>query len=169
MEQAAPEVDVKGIETFVAQQREVVAVYLFGSVARGRATHLSDVDIAVLLDPNLGQEARVERQLELMVALDDFADREVQVTVLNDVPPALAYRVIREGRLIYEGDRRRRIAFEVRTMKIYFDIKPMLQFHGEVLLEQIQEVGLDRRATKHSRTLGTAQRIRDRPAGTAEG
>lgn len=169
VKRTAPEFDTQAARAFLAQQGEVLAAYLFGSVARGQATHLSDVDVAVLLDPSLGAEARVERQLALMLALDDVADREVQVTVLNDAPPSLAYRVIREGKLLYEGDRLQRVAFEARTLQIYFDIQPMLEYHREVLLEQIQEVGLDRRARKHPRALDAAQRIRDRLAGAAGG
>jgi predicted nucleotidyltransferase len=66
----------------------LVVAYLFVSMARGQATHLSDVDIGVLFVPGMDTETSVERQLELMVALDDLADREIQVTVLNRAPPA---------------------------------------------------------------------------------
>lgn len=152
----------RNIAAFLAQQGDVVAAYLFGSVARHQATDLSDVDIAVLLAPELNPEASVERQLQLMVALDDFADREVEVTVLNRASPLLAYQVIRDGFLLYERNRLERVAFEVYAMKVYFDVKPMLDFHSHVLMKQIREVGLGGRARHHSRTLEAAQRIRER-------
>jgi uncharacterized protein len=147
---------------YLAQQADVVVAYLFGSVARGQANSRSDVDLAVLLDPNLGSEACLERQLQLMVALDDFADREVQVTLLNRASPLLAYQVIRDGFLLYERNQAGRVAFEVHTMKVYFDVKPMLDFHSQVLMKQIREAGLGGRARRHSRTLEAAQRIRER-------
>ena len=43
------QIDLEAIQSYFAGQPEVVVAYLFGSVARGRANHLSDVDIAVLL------------------------------------------------------------------------------------------------------------------------
>lgn len=168
MRQGAPGVDRHGITGYFTQQEDVVAAYLFGSVARNQASHLSDVDIAVLLDPDLGSEASVERQLQLMVALDDFADREVQVTILNRASPMLAYQVVKDGILLYERDPDDREAFEVRTMKIYFDVKPMLEFHSQNLLRQIQEAGLGRRTRRDSRTLEAAERIRQRLVGASE-
>ncbi|MBE9513425.1 MAG: nucleotidyltransferase domain-containing protein [Chloroflexi bacterium] len=165
MKQGTPSVDMPAITLYLIQQGDVIAAYLFGSVARDQASHLSDVDIAVLLDPDLGLEESVERQLQLMVALDDFADREVQVTVLNRASSLLAYQVVRDGILLYERNRLDRIAFEVRAMKIYFDVKPLLDFHSQALLKRIREVGLDGRARRGSRTLEAAQRIRERLAG----
>ena len=147
---------------YLARQTDIVAAYLFGSVARGQTHALSDVDIAVLLDPDIDRQTSVERQLELMVMLDDIADREVQVTLLNRAPPLLAYQVIRDGILLYERSRHERIAFEVRTMKVYFDFKPRLEFFNQTLLKRIQEVGLGGRAKRRSRTLDAARRIRER-------
>ena len=140
--------------------------YLFGSVARGQATHLSDVDIAVLFVPGLDTETSVERQLDLMVALDDLADREVQVTILNRAPPLLAYHVIRDGIRLYERNPVERVAFEVRTMKMYFDLKPMIEFHRQTLMTQIQEAGLGRNR-HHPGTLEAARRLRERLAGAS--
>jgi predicted nucleotidyltransferase len=161
-----PGIDLPATIAYFARQSDVVAAYLFGSVARDQAGPLSDVDIAVLLEPDLAMEAAVERQLQLMVALDDYADREVQVTVLNHVSPLLAYQVVRDGLLLYERSRPERIAFEVRAMKVYFDVKPMLDFYSQALLRQIQEVGLGR-AKRDSRTLEAARRIRERLDGAA--
>jgi predicted nucleotidyltransferase len=149
MRQGPPSVDRQAMTLYFAQQRDVVAAYLFGSVARGQAGHLSDVDIAILLDSDLGSEESVERQLQLMVELDDFVDREVQVTILNRAAPLLAYRVIRDGILLHEQSRPERVAFKVRTMKVYFDVKSLLDFHSQALLKQIREVGLSGRKKPH--------------------
>ncbi len=44
-------VDLDGMTAYLARQPDVDAAYLYGSVARGQANVLSDVDIAVLLQP----------------------------------------------------------------------------------------------------------------------
>ncbi len=162
-----PRVDLAGLTAYLAGQRDVLAAYLYGSVARGQANGLSDVDVAVLLTADLNREALVERQVVLMAELDRFADREVQVTVLNDAPPSLACEVIRYGRLLCEPDPSARVAFEVRTMKRSFDIQPMLAAYDRELTKRIQEVGLGTRKRRHSSALGAAERVRERLAGVA--
>ena len=103
----------------------VVAVYLFGSVARGDSHPASDVDLAVLLgeDPprtldGLGLDLADELQAELGLP--------VQVVVLNTAPCDLTHRVLRDGRLLVDRDRSSRIRFEVRSRNEYFDLKPAL-------------------------------------------
>ncbi len=73
----------------------------------------SDVDLAVLFDACQGPREHVERQLDLMVALEAFSDREVQVTLLNTASPLLAYQVLREGVQLYARSFEERVDFEV--------------------------------------------------------
>jgi hypothetical protein len=54
-----------------------------------------------------------------------MAKLEVQLTLLNHAPPLLAYQVIREGVLLHQ--------FQVKAMKEYFDVQPMLAFHNDAL------------------------------------
>ena len=162
MMQDALTVDIDGMAGFLAEQPDVVAAYLYGSVARGQANALSDVDVAVLLQPGLDNESAVERQLELAVALSRFSNREVQVMLLNNAPPQLAYEAIREGRLLCERDRLVRIRFEVRTMKLYFDLQPALDAYDRTLAKRIQEVGLGARRKTHPDAIGAAKRIQRR-------
>ena len=88
--------DMERAAAELARELDVVLGYLFGSAARGRADALSDVDFAVLLDHGLSPEARVDIQLRLMGALAECSAREVQVVVLNEAPPLLAYQVVEE-------------------------------------------------------------------------
>lgn len=163
-ERGAPgiRVELEAMAAYLAGQPDLVAAYLFGSVARGQADHLSDVDIAVLFDAALGAEESVERQLRLMVDLEAYADREVQVAVLNRAPPLLAYQAVRHGILLYERSRSERIDFEVRARKMYFDFKPWLDFHTQALLKDIQEVGLSGRRKRPGGALKAARRIHQR-------
>jgi predicted nucleotidyltransferase len=94
------------IATYLSEQTDVVVAYLFGSVARGPATARSDIDLALLLDTRLGPEVLVERQLALMVALDTYVDRDLQVTLLNSAPPMLDFYRQRLLRQLQKGERR---------------------------------------------------------------
>jgi len=166
--QQAPQVDMEAMRAYFTQQPDIVVAYLFGSVARGRAHHLSDVDVAVLFAPEVTLEVSVERQIQLMGDLEAFADREVQVTVLNRATPLLAYEVIRGGVLLHERHTEERVTFEVRTMKIYFDLQPMYYQQDQLLSKQIKEEGLGKRR-RHTDLLEVARRIHERLAGAAEG
>ncbi|MGC9523730.1 MAG: type VII toxin-antitoxin system MntA family adenylyltransferase antitoxin [Anaerolineae bacterium] len=161
-------IDLEGVRAYLAAQPDIVVSYLFGSVAREQVMPWSDVDVAVLLDPNLDERARVERQLALMSALEAFADREVQVTLLNDAPPLLAYQVIRDGVRLSARTDGERVAFEVAAMKRYFDLQPMLAFHKQALFQRIREVGLGRRARGDRSAVAAAERLRARLEGSTE-
>ena len=140
-----PQVDEVGLADFLATQPDVVAVYLFGSLAEGRATPHSDVDTAILLTAASDPLTVGDRQLQLMGELERFANREVDVVMLNTAPPVLQHQVLRHGQLLYERDRRARVDFEVRAGQVYADLKPMYDFHTRDLLQKIKEAGLGER------------------------
>lgn len=153
-----PQVDEAGLIAYLRTQPDVAAAYLFGSMATGRATPQSDVDIAVLLvrvpgDPG----SALDRQLELTDELRRFTDREADVVILNRAPILLRRQVLAYGQLLYQGDREVRVNFEVQTGKEYADLKPMYDFFKEVLFDEIEEVGLGRRRRRPFRTTQLSQ------------
>ena len=98
----------------------VAAVYVFGSVARGTARADSDVDVGVLLvtppPPTLeGQAFDLEDDLERAL------ERSVDVVILNTAPADLRMRVLRDGKLAFEGDPVGRVRFEVATRNEYLE------------------------------------------------
>jgi hypothetical protein len=158
-------VDVEAMAACLARQPDIVVAYLFGSTARGQTDALSDVDVAVLFDAQLEVEEMVERQLRLMVDLEEYTDREVQVVALNRASPLLAYQVVRHGIQLYEHSRAERIDFEVYTRKVYFDLKPRLDYHTRSLFDDIKEVGLSGRRKRSGSALEAARRIHQRLSG----
>jgi predicted nucleotidyltransferase len=113
-------------EFFAADARGVVAVYLFGSVARDMARSESDVDIALLYrkDP---EPTLAGLPLDLEAALEVRLGRPVQAIVLNTAPVDLVHRVLRDGRLLADADPSARIRFEVKARNEYFDLEPILR------------------------------------------
>lgn len=134
--------DVEALVAYLNWQPDVVAVYLFGSVARERVGPRSDVDVAVLLRDGLSSEEMFEQRLQLLGDLGSFSDREVDVVVLNTAPLLLQQQVLKYGRVIYERDSLARIRFEVRARKLYFDLRPLRDFYRPVLFREIKEIGL---------------------------
>jgi predicted nucleotidyltransferase len=87
---------------------EVVAVYLFGSVAEGRAHRESDVDLAVLLDwaSHATAASRFDAGIRLAGAVQGQLGRRVDLVVLNDAPPLLGRHAVTRGRRILCRDPR---------------------------------------------------------------
>ncbi|WP_169719341.1 type VII toxin-antitoxin system MntA family adenylyltransferase antitoxin [Desulfovirgula thermocuniculi] len=109
---------------YLEEQPDVLAAYLFGSLARGRGRAGSDVDIAVLFAPSLSEKtARFERRLEMELALEERLGLPAQVVDLEAASPELQHQVRLHGRLLVDKDRNRRVAFEVRARRNYLDME----------------------------------------------
>ena len=118
-------IEDKAREVLSGADSRLVAAMLFGSFARETASETSDVDIAVLLrsvPPCHLQDFRFMLEGSLERALG----RRVQVVILNQAPPDLVQRVLRDGRVLVDRDRSARIQFEVRARNEYFDLLPIL-------------------------------------------
>jgi predicted nucleotidyltransferase len=115
-------------DTLRSRAHEIVAAYLFGSVARGDHTPRSDVDLAVLLkqQPAAGLAGL---GFDIAAALEHALHRPVDVIILNEASPDLVHRVLRDGVLVLESDRRARVAFEVRARAQYFDLAPLRRLY----------------------------------------
>ncbi len=112
-------------EELISADDSVVAAYLFGSVARGTDSSDSDVDVGILLR-SVPSAGLTDLRFTLEGNLERALGRRTQVVVLNDAPPDLVHRVLRDGRLVLERDRAARIRFEVRARNEYFDLLPIL-------------------------------------------
>ncbi|HVR30968.1 MAG TPA: nucleotidyltransferase domain-containing protein [Thermoanaerobaculia bacterium] len=111
---------------FAAAPDGLVAVYLFGSRARGEGGAVRDVDLGLLFgDPPLpahgGPADRIADALGLRLGL------AVDAVVLDAAPSDLVHRVLRDGILVHEGDAARRVRFEVSTRRAYLDLLPVLR------------------------------------------
>jgi predicted nucleotidyltransferase len=103
---------------------EVIAIYLFGSAARESSGRHSDVDVGALLRDEAGPDPAAALSA-LHDRLEAAARRDVDLVILNTAPPDLVHRVLRDGRLLLDRDRSRRIRFEVQARNEYFDLEPI--------------------------------------------
>jgi predicted nucleotidyltransferase len=119
---------------------EILEAYLFGSYARGEAQPHSDVDIAVYVDRSrmppapFGYAATLGT--DLMAAL---GRNDVDVVVLNDAPPLLYHRVLRDGRRLLSRDLAATTTREGRALSRYCDYLPHLRKIDAALAARIAE------------------------------
>jgi len=155
------------IRTALQDRRDLVAVYLFGSVAQDQAHALSDVDVAVLFRERLPPEAIFAYTLEIGAVLEEALRRPVDVVALNRASPALRFQVLKRGRLLLEHDRTARCLFVMQALNQYYDAKPYLDYHNARLLSRISKEGLGRGYYGHRNALEEAKRLSTQLAANA--
>lgn len=143
MDQFLTSEQVAAMAGYLSTVPEVVMGFLFGSYARGQSRLDSDVDCAVLLADDVPAESYFDLRLRVMDGLARSIGRDdVDLVVLNEVPLALAYRVLRDGRLLFCRDHAAYVRYRVRTLNLYFDFAPLLERHQEMFLKRVSEEGL---------------------------
>lgn len=146
---------ISRLDKFIAAikpSEPIIAFYLFGSYASGRPRSFSDIDLAVLLDKSVGKEDYLMERLKLMGELSIVLGvDEVELVVLNELQPSLAYRVIKDGELLYtkEDAKKQLVDFKVKTMDRYFDFQPVQRMFSEGLARRTREGGFGGRQRKN--------------------
>lgn len=120
------------LKPYLSQRPEIRFAYLFGSLAKGTQNRLSDVDLAVFLDPDFlatphpehayGYKAHLITELMSLLRMN-----QIDVVILNDASPFLRFQVLRDGIVLCEVDREERVRFHAQALSRYFDLKPFLE------------------------------------------
>ena len=125
------------VETLIAAVRSAVpgliAVYGFGSFAKGTAGPDSDLDLAILargpVDPGLLGELRLQ--------LEEIAQRDVDLVDLLFASTVMRIQVVAGGKAILVLDEPARGSFEDLTFSMY----ARLNEERQAILEQVREDG----------------------------
>jgi predicted nucleotidyltransferase len=115
------------VTSVLAPRTEVLEAYLFGSIARGQRQPHSDVDVAVYIDMGLLSAPVIDFQADLTADLmQALRTNAVDVVILNEAPPLLYHRVLRDGIRLLSRDLKRTTVRESQAMSRYFDYLPHL-------------------------------------------
>jgi uncharacterized protein len=109
------------VQAYYRERREIAAVYLYGSVVKGRLTPESDIDIGVLYDAASPRD--LQKHADDQAALAAALGREVDLVSLAEVSPILRYQVIKHGERVLTRDPKAVNLFFVRTVNEYCDLK----------------------------------------------
>lgn len=83
----------------IGSDRQILAVFLFGSRARGNASSKSDFDICLVMDKNT-PNAEVSFQTRLKY-MQDF---DFDIQIFSQLPVYVCMEVIKEGKLLFCRD-----------------------------------------------------------------
>jgi len=110
--------ELKDLLAKVHHVPDVIAVYLFGSHARGEARKSSDIDVCIITkDMSFEQEAEIA----------GWAKSRTDVSFFQRLSLPIRFRVFHEGKELYVKDERLLGRIKFRTIKEYLDIKPILE------------------------------------------
>jgi len=118
----------ENLTNFFLGREEVLLAYLFGSSLGGKRGEKTDIDIAILIDPEsfnrldktqpFGYEAEMISELILLLR-----HNLVDLVILNKATPLLAYQVIHNGMFLFSRSEDLRIKFEINSLKRHADTK----------------------------------------------
>ena len=104
------------IVSLCENENAVIAAFLFGSHAIGKAKETSDLDVALLVD-----ETEHFSLLDFISSLERNVGCRTDVVVLNKAAELLKYEVRRDGILLFERSSRKRTQFDIKSRKHFED------------------------------------------------
>jgi len=138
-----PEGSIQRIELLRSQFKDetgLVALYLFGSVAEGNVKPLSDIDLAVLLNGKIPKMDQLDKELSLRAKISDILlTDEFDLVVLNSAPVHFAFKIIKDGKLLFCKDEMILTSFIEKTISYYLDFKYYKEEFNSVFLEGLNK------------------------------
>ncbi len=125
----------------ISKDKEIVALFSFGSLARGDLKPLSDLDFGILVSPTFDREQKFDKHLELIGVFNDhFETDEIDLVLMNDAPMRFSYNIIKSGKLLFCSDSDVLKDFIEKTVKLYLDFR---YFRDEFDKEFLKGVGYE--------------------------
>ncbi len=106
----------------LARDPRIGYALVFGSFARGTQHAHSDLDIAIG-GSSCGFTAREIG--DLVSRLEAASGQNVDLVLLDEAPPGLAFRVFRDGKILVENDPAALTSRRARAVLEYLDWKPV--------------------------------------------
>ncbi len=106
----------------LSADKEITALYVFGSLARNDLKPLSDLDFGILLSNQLKKMDRFKKHLQLIdIFCDTFHTDEIDIVLMNDAPLSFCHKIFRSGKLLLVNNKKALIDFHEHVVKKYLD------------------------------------------------
>ena len=104
---------------YLTSRDDIVFAYLFGSYAKRKQTHLSDIDIAVYMKYD---NQAFDQKLEILSDLSKKLEADdIDLVILNKAPISLLTKILPNKIILIDKDPHVRHAFESLNMRKGFD------------------------------------------------
>lgn len=138
-----PENVLRGIPILTAklcEDKNITALYLFGSSLSGYLNPLSDLDLAVLIDKKIPGDKFLEEYLKIFgIAADVLKVDELDLLILNQAPLRIAHNILKTGTLLFCNDRMQLADFIEINYKRYPDF---IYYKNQYNIEFQRQIGI---------------------------
>jgi|SRR5437879_7867713 len=114
---------MEAIRSVLEREPRIAYALVFGSAAREDGRPVRDLDVAIGL--LRGTSLSVRDLGDLASRLEAAAGKPVDLVLMHEAPPALAYRVFAGGRVVLERDRGALVERKAQAIIDYLDFKPI--------------------------------------------
>ena len=111
----------------------VVAIYLFGSVARGTPRADSDLDLALVTTEPLSPK----QKLDMYAALTKYGLDRIDLVVLDGTDIVVRFEAVTANRLLYAREGFDHGSFFSRAIREYLDFEPTLVTQRAALKQRL--------------------------------
>ena len=115
------------LKPYFAEDKAIIAAYLFGSRVRGRERPGSDVDIAILVDDREHRQDRKVLLDRLFPSLGRLLRLDVHILILNDASYLARIEALSQGRLIHVRDDIALAQFRLMSYVLFAEYAPYLR------------------------------------------
>lgn len=117
----------KSVE-MISKELSIRFILLIGSHAKKEQGHMSDIDIAIYIDPEKHIRNSLTSALKLGAYLEKKLQREdIDIVVLNDALPTMKFNSIDENIILFIQNEGEYEDFYVRTLSEYYDYREFLE------------------------------------------
>ncbi|MFH1126604.1 MAG: nucleotidyltransferase domain-containing protein [archaeon] len=109
------------------EDKEIIAVILFGSAARGEKYR--DVDVALVVDTQLSALLMSKKRLKYLSAFPD-----IDVQIFNKLPIYIRKRVLEDGKVLLFNDYDKAYDIAIDTIREFDDFRPYYEDYLEATM-----------------------------------
>lgn len=123
----------------ISKDKEIVALFSFGSITSGDLKPLSDLDFGIIVSNILDRKKLFDKHLNLIGLFNKVLQTdEVDLILMNDAPMRFSHNILKTGKLLFCSDTGALTEFIEKTVKVYLDFK---YFRDEFDKEFLKGVG----------------------------
>ncbi len=123
----------------ISDELAIRFILLMGSQATEKKGPMSDIDIAVYVNPELYASDNLNIQLTFGTLLSKRLKRDdIDIVVLNDATPSMRYSALKNGIILYMTDEGEYEDYLVRALAEYYDNSYFLDHQYEYAKETLR-------------------------------
>ena len=127
------------VAAYCADRPEIVASYLFGSQATGKARPDSDVDLGFLLKSDVPRSNYADLSLEYFAQLSRMLRRDIHPLIMNSAGELVLEQIFSKGMSVYGGDSFDCAYFRMTQTVQIAEFAPLRQRMEDNFLERMKE------------------------------